>query len=359
VLFLGCWLLVRLAHGPVGGDASLYARMAAHPTEFAGGHWGYRLLTPWLVHILPVPQNAAFLLVTIAGLEGTAVLLGVLCLYLGLGWWGATAGAVLLLSSLGSTFDTMDFRLIDPLAYLGTMAFLVCLSRRWNVAAALSITLTMLDKEWALFLIPLFLVSIFYQGGKRDARSVTLVVLGAILPVAVFWLMRHWPGFGAGQYQDSPVQAFQRFARGQSGTLIGPLTMSFGAMWLIAPFGWRRSDASLRLSTLLLPFVLLQWSDAGRLDADRARMLAYAFPVVIPFFLVAIQPLPRWKWLLVTTAVWLTLFPPVPHMSWSPPWVLTPGHIILSMGMGIYLSLLVAPLWTRRGRSESPRVAIE
>ena len=50
-------------------DAYAYLAMAEHPPVFTVAPWGYRVLTPWLVHLLPVDNVArGFRYVTLSSL---------------------------------------------------------------------------------------------------------------------------------------------------------------------------------------------------------------------------------------------------------------------------------------------------
>src|SRR4051812_24116737 len=74
-LLLTLLLATRFSGAPVGGDALVYARMAHQPWVFTQSPWGYRLLTPWLVHLLPLPIDLGFWLITVLALAATATVL--------------------------------------------------------------------------------------------------------------------------------------------------------------------------------------------------------------------------------------------------------------------------------------------
>lgn len=296
-------LAALLSRSPVGGDAALYARMAAHPSTFTAAPWGYRLLTPWLVHILPLPQSISFWLLTVVSLAGTATVLGLLCLEAGLHARSSYAAAVLFLLSYAATFDLVDWRLVDPLAYLGTALFFLLLARHRPMWAALMVLLVTLNKEWGLFLIPALLV---YLWGHK-AHRLPVLALGVLAPAVAYVAVRHWPGFSHADSYYSLAMVHRMLAL-NTPRLIPALCTALGALWLVAPLGWHRAPDALRRTAWIVPGVLVQLLAAQ----DTARMLAYAAPCVVPLAVAALDSLPWTRWAPTMGLLALSLVPTLP-----------------------------------------------
>ena len=56
--------MVLFGH-PLAGDAHHYLAMSAHPFTFEAAPWGYRILTPLIVHVLPASHELGFEIVTV------------------------------------------------------------------------------------------------------------------------------------------------------------------------------------------------------------------------------------------------------------------------------------------------------
>jgi hypothetical protein len=279
------------------GDAWLYFRMAQTPTKFTLGHWGFRILTPWIVHILPVPFETGFYILTILGLSGTAWGIAEICRTMALMERTSIAAGFFFLVSFGSTFCLFDRGLTEPLAYFFTTLTFLFLARRKGVLAGCSIIVCMLDKEWALFLIPCFIA---WQISERRIL-IRETAAGVIVPLAVFFFLRHWPGFGNGEYHDSLSAVWTDWKNNAIGNPLIPSAAAFGALIFIAPFGFLRSHGVVRISGLLILGTALQFADAGFWSYNQYRMAAYAFIPVIPWAMAAIDSLSKTSW-------WIAVF---------------------------------------------------
>lgn len=89
--------LITARKGVIQDDAAIYFAMARNPWVFTTGPHGYRLLTPLLVHLLPVDPLVGFSAVTFLSLALTVPLLQKYLQALGLKRTGAALGALLFL----------------------------------------------------------------------------------------------------------------------------------------------------------------------------------------------------------------------------------------------------------------------
>lgn len=338
-----------------GGDRVVYQQMANDPTHFTTGNWGYRLLTPWIVHLLPFPHDLSFWLMTVLGMTGAATVLALLCRDAGLTLRAIYAVAPLFLLAFGARFELDDYRLVDPLALLGTVLTFWLLARQRLLAAGVCVLLTEFDKEWGLFLtVPMAVVlGLHYLRERRFNWQAALV--GVLAPLLTFWLTRHWPGFGNGATQDNPLSALEDLINGRSGSLLDATVMGLGCLWMLAPAGWRPVPPALRLTALLLPFVFLQWCQTDTIMVDQGRMLGFTLPCVVPLFLASIDRLSPWRWWPVllfgmaslTLDAWTPWFAQLSSTPWTSP--LSNGLRLL-----LVLSLGAICLWLRGLPSLAP-----
>jgi len=291
VCILGLTLLIP--HRPISGDALFYLHMAVQPTRFTAAPWGYRLLTPWLIHILPLPPLTGFFVVTVLGLSMTAITIGLLCSSIGLSRRGVMTAPILFLCSYAGVYNLYNFALVDALAYAGTTLCLLFLARTSFRAAAFCVLVTTIDKEWGIFLIPILALALWRLHGTQAAAVLSSAIIGGVAPVLFYLLIRHWPGFGGhaySNYYDFALVRQMLFLH--SSDIIPTLLDANVSLWILAPLGWRAAHPTLRISTLLVPAAMAQLLFA----TDGTRMLVYTYPCLIPLALAALDRLSFWRW---------------------------------------------------------------
>lgn len=267
--------------------------MAAEPTHFTATPWGYRILTPWLIHILPFPLLTGFLVITVLGISITATVIGLLCSAIGLSRRTVLAGPILFLLSYAGVYNLYNFALVDALAYAGTALCLLFLAGASFRAAAFCVLVTTIDKEWGVFLIPLLALALWQQRNRGVTALLVPMIIGCIAPLLFYLMIRHWPGFGGQAYNHyyNFALVHQMLLLHRS-DIIPTLLDANLLLWILAPLGWRAAPPTVRISTWLVPVAMAQLLFA----TDGTRMLVYTYPCLIPLALAALDHLSLWQW---------------------------------------------------------------
>lgn len=173
-------------------DHSYYLAMAGglpgHPAAAHTPPFDYRLLSPFIVHTLPLSATIGFHTLTMAALIGAGALLFQLLRTLGFAA-GAATGGVALFGSLYWLVEwpQMDYALVDPVSFFLAPLFLLALYRG---SAPLTVgalaTLAVLNKEVGLVLLPAGLI--YLRRTQRLTKSGSLALVGA--PIAAVVLVR-------------------------------------------------------------------------------------------------------------------------------------------------------------------------
>jgi hypothetical protein len=292
------------------GDASFYSAMASHPLKFTHGRWGFRLLTPLIVHFFPPRIPISFYCVTIFGLGGTAWSLAEICQLAGLKTRSSVAAGVLFLISFGSTFCMFDRGLIDPLTFFGTAVFFLLVQKEMVGQTIICAAITTLNKEWGIFLIAPFLAWRILESFRQRRFLWKDMFAGTAIPLGVFYIVRHWPGFGTGQYVDSLAVVWDDFKGGKVDYPFTAIVSAFGVLPFLMPLGWKRAPLAVQLGILVFPGVFLQFADAGLYAHDQVRMISYAFLPVVLLAIFALDGVAPTSWAVSIILLAVSLFSP-------------------------------------------------
>ena len=293
-------------------DAYAYLAMAEHPPVFTVAPWGYRVLTPWLVHLLPVDNVArGFRYVTLSSLTLAGALLFLFLRRLGHDPRAALAGvaAFALSPPVGETIRNRF--LAEPLGIVLVLAFLLALEAGAGLAVyGLLAVLAALCKEGLLaILLPLVFFGLREREGTRRALVAFAVVSVPAVAVAVAlpaWWTPHLSTLPA----LDPLPAALA-AAGAWREWWGPLLLA--GLTPLAALGAPRRQARpiLRRYGYLLVVAFAAglaaatYTGAGPpghfFAADVPRLLLYALPVLIALALVALDRV--WPHLLTPAAV--------------------------------------------------------
>jgi len=275
---------VVLYHQETTGSGGFYTAMARHPGTFTTGPEGFRILTPWLVSLLPGSIEHGFMAVTILCLALSAGLLFVLvALLMGIrnAWWGVALFAV----SGPVVGGLRDPFLVDPLGYVFVLSALILLYfRRW-FALALVMGAAVFEKESTLVvLLPAAIVA-----ATDRPRQLLRFAPVLLLPVAGFIAIHMTPLIWEHRGHHSWIEdipGMWRYQRDEVGLYRAPLQAvlySLGPMWAIAFLGLRRAHPFLRLCTPFVPLMVASCIAA----ADWPRIIGWCFPIVIALVLAA------------------------------------------------------------------------
>jgi len=283
-------------------DAYAYVAMAERPAVFTVAPWGYRVLTPALVHVLPGNAVRGFRDHMFGGLVLASALLYVFLRRLGHGEGPALlATAAFALSPAVAEVVRYPF-LVEPLTVALQIAFLLALASGWGVPTlALVALLGALSKELSLMLVPLvFFVRLPMQGWRRAALAtvgVAAPAAAATLILRLYWVP-HIEGptmnLGLSTLQLVAARLLESWRETLSGLLLAGLTpiAAVGAFTPAARPFLRRYGYLLAV-TLALP--LVAWINIGGprpmafFGPNTLRLLLFALPGLLALALFALH----------------------------------------------------------------------
>ena len=278
-----------------GFDAYVYVAMAEQPAFFTVAPWGYRVLTPWLVHALPAPNVArGFRWVSVGALAGAAALLGLYLLRLGFKPAAALVGSVAFAWS-GPVGEAARYRfLVEPVTVALEVAYLLAIELGAGAAVlGLVALLGVLSKEFFLLLLPL--PWLLRRGREGDARAARLALLAALPAAAAFVGLRwawsaHLSAPGTLPGPDAAGLALERLADSWREWALAALLWGLTPLAVLGAFRtaarpWRWPAAYLALVTFVPPFL----NPVAFFPADIPRLLLYVLPLAIPLALVALD----------------------------------------------------------------------
>jgi len=267
-------------------DGHVYAAMAESPRVFTLAPWGYRILEPWIVHILPAPSAAAgFFWLNLGLLAATVCVLFAWLTRLGF----SHAAAALSTSAFALSpplRGIMDYQvLVDPLALL--LAALVLhesVKPRVLVLIALFSAIAISKEAGLSFLVVTPLAFIPRHGWKRGAALTGLVVAPAL---ALTLILRMSWGNPAPSEPFSILNTLMERINSSAPSVAAAATLS--GLTLLAFIGlFRETSTALRIQGLVLWFLtfLLLLSNPYQYSAfDLPRLSVYAWPALLPLAL--------------------------------------------------------------------------
>ena len=276
-------------------DHQKYRHMADHPLELRLSPFGWRILGPLLVTVMPMADDLAFRVVSLTALWGTSVVVFVLGRRTGFSDSAAACASFVYLGTWWSTgYLVYNPWLPDALTFLIVVLLaLLALDRRaWQFAALLAVGV--LVKEQVLLVVP-----IWWTLSRRPWSWRPLLQAGALLVPALVVMACVRFGLPAddaapGHARDLGLELnahdrlpqdqrvlFEEFGRERLGSFSSEArdwtTVVFGVWPLLGLVDWRRCGA-----------VLLRWSPflvgvyAQPLMASNTyRLVALAFPVAM------------------------------------------------------------------------------
>jgi hypothetical protein len=228
----------------ISGDERFYTRMAAHPGGPHNFPYAFRIVVPWLVHLLPFSHVASFTglaLVAIAVSGGAMYALlmqfrtpGPIAVGLAVSFALAPTLLVVLLRH-GRSVDAAVLLVLT----LGSL-FIV---RRQKLALALTLIVGAGVHESCLFLIP-FAYAIWARRPVdwAAARDTTLI---GVLPIVIYLILRssitavgiqYIPGYSGPFLKERWDIIRQGLSSGEFQQQVRRVALAYGPIWVIAPF---------------------------------------------------------------------------------------------------------------------------
>ncbi len=280
-------------------DAYVYVAMAESPAVFTVAPWGYRVLTPWLVSLLPVGRTPvgnvprAYRYVTWSGLLTAGLLLFGYLQRRGHVPWAGLVG-VGAYGLCGPFAGAVQYRfLVEPVTFALEVAFLLALESGCGLGLlALLATLGSLSKEFFLFLLPLVYLLRRRRESRRRALLSAAAVAAPALAVTLALRLVWTPQIAIGSTLTLGVFAVagQRIAGSLTEWAPFLLLGGVGPLALLACF---RRAARVRLASdlYLLAAVLVPpfFNPVTFFPADIPRLLLYALPALISLALLVLD----------------------------------------------------------------------
>jgi hypothetical protein len=267
----------------LSGDEPYYSRIAEHP---AGPHnfpYAFRIGLPYLVHVLPFSYAFSWELLALLCVAAAAGALFVLLtefdvdrrLAIGLAIGFALSPPLLVVL-------LRNGREVDAAAILVIILGCLFIVRRQRLALAITLLVATTIHESCLFLIPLAYA--VWANRLIDRSALRDLVLVAALPVLLYIYLRtslvavgeiYQPGYN-GPFITERIDVL-RDALGSGGWKgeLRRMALSYGPLWLAAPFALRQLRFARRGLVL---FVLCLGSMTFALDWG--RMVFFAAPVI-------------------------------------------------------------------------------
>jgi hypothetical protein len=283
-------------------DAYAYVAMAETPSVFTVAPWGYRVLTPAIVGLLPGNVVRGFRDHMFLGLVTACGLLYLFLRRVGHGEW-PTVLAVGAFAVSPAVAEVVRYPfLVEPVTVALEIAFLLALASSGGVAwLALLATLGALSKELSLMLVPLVFFARLPEHGFRRALSATALVaapaVAATLILRLYWAPHiEGPTLNLGAQTLAVVAA--RLADSWKETVLGSLLAGLTPVALVgaltpAARPFLRRYGYLLVVTLALP--LVAWINIGGprpmafFGPNTLRLLLFALPGLLSLALFALH----------------------------------------------------------------------
>jgi len=268
---------IAMAQAPFEGELALQAPFC------------WRILTPLIVHLLPVNYKLGFFAVSFLGLLATCLFLYVYQRRLGIGQMASLVGMILFVYLWPAVrYDLYDPYLVDPLAMAFVAgAFYLLITGRDKVLA-LWLALGVANKEVVLFVLPAWFCLQIKQGAHREPMALVWRTLKISAPALIVWgtLRLLIQPYNRYDYLEQMLIVIRGryLAQGLRGLAREIYAYSFGT-WgvLFALLVLRPRD---KLHYLLadwpsLVYLLVVFSQMIFAN-NTHRLLIYGFPVIIP-----------------------------------------------------------------------------
>lgn len=257
-------------------DTVHYVNMVQGRFDLALAPYRYRVVVPFLAHLLPLSPLSALRFITFASLLLAYVVCFAECSLLNIGFASATISVVAMFCSRPNLYNYFNPFLADGLGLLILFLLSVLfLSDQLGVFATL-LVVGVFVRESAIFVLPAWGLTARW----RRALLLGLLVTGLFLaPRIAFPSHYHYGMFLADGLRKLSLRSLLPFAKG--------LALSWQGMWLLAGYGLVHSPR--RVGLLAAALGMGGFASCLVMGENYERMLSVLAPVLVPSAAVAID----------------------------------------------------------------------
>lgn len=259
-------------------DSFFYFKMSYNTFESTSAPYMYRILTPFLVYILPFKHIISFILINLTAIISTSILFYYYLKKLNFKPFYSLIGVLFFILGPNILYSMYNIALVDPLSFLFfLLAFYAILSKN-DKMYMFALIIGVLNKETILFTVPLYFLYKLETERLIIAIKSTALVL---VPVLILFIsIRYY--FGFTDYLSLTTIKEIIFYQINSNNILANPYLTFGALWIIGLYNIKNIENKfLKNSLYVLPFIFLQILMA----TDTLRSLFLAFPIIIPLSL--------------------------------------------------------------------------
>lgn len=259
-------------------DSWYYYQMSFSPFTGTTAPYTYRILTPFLVSLLPLNHIQGFVLINLTANGLTAIVFYYYLKKLEFSRLVSLVGMILLLLTPSILYTLFDIALVDSISFLVLIGSFYAILIKNDYIYFFMVILGIFNKEVVLLSLPVYLYCKFNEGGLKNAMKWLICIL---IPVAMIFIsLRYFFGFNS-YYSIGNIQQNINYHLTSNNILNNPY-LAFGTLWIIFAYCLKNiKNKFLKKSLITLPFIFLQLLIA----TDSFRVLFNAFPIIIPISL--------------------------------------------------------------------------
>jgi hypothetical protein len=260
-----------------------YLQMAKEPLQFAEAPYGYRVLSPSIVSVLPFDPAIGFAIVNITSLSLATTLLYIYMNKLGIDEILSVAGSFVFLFSPNIAHMLRNIHIIDPLGFVFLLIGLISIYDNNLPTLFISVFFGILTKESLLILVGIYGLTVLQRESLKQSikKTLPLGVVGItsyIIPRVVFPYQSTYTIENIIYVTGKLINGLASF----NFRFYASLFAVYGTFWVIFPLGLRKIDKPiLKASAIgLIPVFFQVFIGDGY-----SRLMFWGFAFVIPISL--------------------------------------------------------------------------
>jgi len=270
----------------INSDDKAYFKMAENIFEPVDAPWTYRILTPFLVYLLPFDTLIGFIIVNLSSLFATSILFFYYLKKLEFSFGICLVGVLFFLLNPITIFLIYAICFADLLLFFFFLLAFYALLCKNDLLFMISVTVGVTNKEIILITLILFFLYKFEEENKKFFSVIKSTILISLPPIAVFFLIRLLYNVDSGYFSIDTIFNVLSIHLSDFKTNIFwhpyRFYLVFGILWLISLLNFKKiNNKFLKKSLYLIPFVFLQ----ALIAIGYSRLFFIAFPIIIPISL--------------------------------------------------------------------------